>query len=221
MPQRDKQLGLSFIRPGKRTGGPARAASSRPRVWHRRRPEHAKRHPVHVTLRALHVLPSLRSQRIMRLLQRIVEEPRFEGFQVMHFTIQRDHLHLVVEAGDKRNLSSGVRSLVIRLALRLNRLLGRRRGKLWADRYHRADLTSPRRVRNVLAYVYANFKKHGGYPADLSALDVFSTAASFDGWAERLPRFEPPAPPLPAPSTWLLSVGWRRHGLLQLARAAA
>ena len=63
----------------------------------------------------------------MKLVRGILEDPRIEGFRVVHFSIQHDHLHLIVEAEDKPTLSSGVRSLVIRFAKRLNqRILDRK-----------------------------------------------------------------------------------------------
>jgi putative transposase len=73
--------------------------------------------------------------------------------------VQHDHLHLLVEASSKRELSAGMRSVVIRIARYVNALLGRR-GRYWADRWHGRGLRSPREVRNALVYVLANFRKH-------------------------------------------------------------
>ncbi len=153
-----RQLAFRFevLRRGKLRGP---KVGPRPRV----RPTLRARHPVHVTLRARASLPSLRSDLVARRLRAIVEVLRIDGFRVVHYSIQRDHIHMIVEAHDKRTLSSGVRSFVIRMAKRLNALF-RRKGSLWGDRYHRHDLTTPRQVRNALAYVYANFKKRGPPP---------------------------------------------------------
>ena len=82
-----------------------------------------------------------------------------ERFRVTHFSVQRDHLHLIVEADNRAALESGLRSLSIRLALRINRVLGRH-GTVWADRHHRHTLKTPREVRNALVYVLMNVKKH-------------------------------------------------------------
>lgn len=217
--RRSAQLPL-FAAPARRRGRTrGRPPGARPSTPHRARPEHAFRHPVHVTLRAVRGLPSFRSQRLHKLLRAIVAAPKYERFQVVHYSIQHDHLHLLLEAPDKRTLSSGVRSLVIRLAKRLNRLLGRS-GKIWGDRYHRTDLGSPRQVRNALVYVLANIKKHAEIPAGVGVADAYSTAPTFDGWAAPfpLPWIPPPAPP-PRAQTWLLREGWQRHGRIGFGEA--
>ena len=111
--------------------------------------------------------------------------PRHRAAEPFHVTLRskiapRDHLHLIVEASDKRALSSGVRSVAIRVARYVNGLLSRR-GPLWADRWHGRTLTSPREVRNALLYVLANFRKHAERVL-APGIDAFASAAWFDGW---------------------------------------
>ncbi|HEY8073582.1 MAG TPA: hypothetical protein VIF62_05725, partial [Labilithrix sp.] len=105
----------------------------RPPTPHRARPRHAGWKPVHVTLRAQRLLPSLRTQLVLKLLRAIVADPRREAFRVVHWSIQSDHVHLIVEAEDRATLEWGVRSLVIRMARRLNGLLDRR-GRVGGNR---------------------------------------------------------------------------------------
>jgi REP element-mobilizing transposase RayT len=103
-----------------------------------------------------------------------------DGFRILHFSVQYDHVHLVVEASNARALSSGVASVAIRIARYVNALV-RRRGRFWADRWHGRELGSPRAVRNALVYVLANFRKHGKTRLE-PGVDAFSSAARFDGW---------------------------------------
>jgi len=145
-------------------------------------------------------------------------------FRVAHFSVQRDHVHLLVEASDKRALSSGMRGLVIRIARRLNTALGRG-GRLWGDRWHGRALGSPREVKNALAYLFFNARKHRELPFGLDAYastvwasDCFGDAVYRDGLQLLA---EGRAPPVAAPRTWLLRHGWRRHGLLSARDAAA
>jgi len=176
----------------------------------------AKRIRVHVTLRA--ELRFLRSQQVSRLLLGALRDSNRDWFRVVHYSVQDNHLHLIVEADDTRTLSSGVRSLMVRMARRVNCKL-RRRGRFWADRWHGRDLEGPRQVRNALVYVLQNHRKHAGS----TALDPLSSAGSFDGFANPLPpTFRSVGPPcVAAAKTWLLRIGWRKRGLIQLSEAPA
>jgi len=129
-----------------------------------------------------------------------------ERFRIVHFSVQRDHLHLIVEAKDKRALSSGMRSVAIRIARYVNDLL-LRRGPLWSGRWHGRALTSPRQVRNAIVYVLANFRKHARR-ALRPGLDPYSSAAGFDGFREWSPVSGTP-PPFAVDAAWGLT-GWRR-----------
>lgn len=135
-------------------------------------------------------------------------------FHVVHHSLQRDHVHLIVEAADRAALSAGVRRLVIRLAKRINHhVRGMPDGKVWTERYHRRDLRGPTEVRRALVYVLRNGTKHGHVMPD--RLDPYSSAASFSGWRADAPLSrprEPPVHPAVTPWTWLLGVGWRDGG---------
>jgi len=206
---RARQLTLPEPRTwGGRRKGAGRKPGPRPLVRHRPRSDHKARHPVHVTLRSLPELPSLRAGRPFAALRAAIAAASDLSFRVVQFSIQRDHVHLVCEARDRSALSAGIRGLVIRAARALNAAL-QRTGRVWADRHHRRALTTPREVRHALAYVLLNGHKHGQRFRDL---DPCSSAAWFDGWRDRPPSSEPA--PIAAPRTWLLATGWRRHGLL-------
>jgi putative transposase len=153
--------------------------------------------------------------------------------------VQRDHVHLIVEASDGTQLARGMQGLASAIARAVNRVVGRR-GRFWRDRYHRRDLHTPRQTRNAIVYVLMNFRKHT--PEDaievLHGLDPRSSAAWFDGWDSRagplvaavqqacaaaFPRdgargggrtAVTPLPVRPA-ETWLGASGWRRLGLIR------
>ena len=137
-----------------------------------------------------------------------------EWFRVLHYSVQSNHVHLMVEARDKVRLSSGMRGLAIRIALAVNGVL-QRRGKVWTDRYHARALRTPREVRHGIVYVLANWKKH--IPG-AKGLDVCSSAWWFEGWkvppSSGPPHWQSPEPPIWAAREWLSSTGWRRYGLI-------
>jgi REP element-mobilizing transposase RayT len=184
-------------------------------VPHVARPEHKARHPVHLTLRAVRRLPSLRKQTLFLEVRRALALCSGEGFRVVHFSVQADHVHLLVEAEDKNALSRGARGLAIRLARKVNGIL-HRRGRVWGDRYHAHPLSTPREVRNAIVYVLMNWKKH---VAGARGLDECASVEWFDGWRgtgapRRWLASSTDPPPVVPTRTWLGSVGWRRCGLV-------
>ncbi|WXA98916.1 transposase [Pendulispora brunnea] len=220
-----KQLQLEL--PPPRSWGGRRRDAGRKRnpksgVPHRARPVHNAAHPVHATLRARDDVCGLRSGRVFASLVRSIKDAshaEFRNFRIVHFSVQYDHIHLIVEAHDKSSLSGGMRGLSIRLARAINRALARR-GSVWKERYHAHALKRPREVRNALLYVLMNHRKHG---ASLAWLDPHSSAAWFDGWRKDalfehalrdLAGLTGLAPPVQPARTWLARQGWRRHRLL-------
>jgi len=208
---RSVQLPLAF-----RSWGGARRGAGRPpspgrrRVPHRGRPLHDRHCPVHVTLRAAVGVPSLRGGRVFGALRAALSMSSTTGFRVLHFSAQRDHVHLLVEADAPARFVRGVQGLMIRVAKAVNRA-GGRHGRVWGDRYHARWLASPREVRAALVYVLQNVAKH---VPGVRGMDPCSSAAWFHGW--RTPVARPPGPsPIRAPHTWLARVGWLRHGRLR------
>ncbi len=202
--------------------GAGRPRTGRTKVPHRTRPRHATRHPVHITLRVCPDIPPLRRARLRRVLAKsffLTFTARTGGraFRLCHYSIQNDHLHLLVEASSKDRLSRGMQGLAIRIAKRINHCLGRR-GTVWSERYHARPLTTPRATRNALVYVLQNGRHHpmgfGMGAVPITCLDAASSAPWFTGWKERgIPRAPPQDDPLVAPPhTWLLREGWRKAG---------
>jgi putative transposase len=208
---------------GKRKGaGRKPKPGARRRVAHVTRPPHCPRHPVHITLRIRSGLPSLRTQVLSQIVRRALGDTRRCSFRVAQYSIQSNHLHLLVESDSRDALAQGVAGLSIRVAQRLNAILVRR-GSVFADRYHRRSLETPREVRTALVYVLLNLRRHGGV---LDGIDPLSSGLAFDGWADAVSR----APPTSAlrdrlgvrgATTWLLSRGWRRHGLIRTSECPA
>lgn len=201
---------------GGRRAGAGRKKLTGPRrpVPHRARPRHRASEPVHVTLRARTGVPSLRTRALYPAVRNAIANASKDTFAVVHFSVQTDHIHLICESPDRRALSGGLRGLTIRIALAVNRALGRR-GQVWGDRYHGRALSSPREVRHALVYVLMNFRKH--LPASRPGLDPCSSAAWFEGFRARdRPPAPRDAPPISPARTWLATTGWRQHGLIGL-----
>jgi REP element-mobilizing transposase RayT len=197
-----------------RTHGGKRKRAGRKRghrVSHKRRPKVAATKPLHVTLRAARDVPNLRrwhpAAAIGAALKKLAAAPC--AVRVIEFSIQRDHIHMIVESDGRASLTSGMRSITIRLAKAINKRLGRY-GQVFGDRYHARPLTSPYEVRKALIYVLHNHKKHG----HTTLVDSLSSAPWFD-FAERPARRTDPPPTTP-PILWLLRIGWHRHGPISI-----
>lgn len=105
-----------------------------------------------VTLRRAEGVPSLRSGGIAAEVREAVEGTKLDDFRIVHYALEADHLRLLVEADDATSLANGMKSFGVRSALFLNfRVLGRQSGRVWGDRYHQRELSTPRQVRDALA----------------------------------------------------------------------
>lgn len=132
--------------------GAGRKPGLRPIVLHRERGEHRTDLPVLITLRRASATPSLRSERIHRILRESVRATEPLGFRIVRYSIDDEHMHLVVEADNAKVLSTAMRSFIIRAAVLVNYALhGRRQGRVWTkERYRIRELGTPCDVRRAL-----------------------------------------------------------------------
>jgi len=183
-------------------GGKRRRAGRRPKgtkagVSHLERQGFSSRYPVHVTLRALSGVGYLRGGKLFQAIRSAIREAqgRF-GIRIVHFSVQGNHLHLLVETEGAESLSRGMQGLVIRIARAINRVAGRR-GKVFVDRYHAHILATRSEVANALRYVLENFRHHLRPDVAPVGLDPCSSAQ----WVS-VPL--PADAPVVAARTWLL-----------------
>ena len=80
-------------------------------------------------------------------------------FRIVEYSVQSNHLHRVIEATDRRELSRGMQGFGIRLAKNLNLRLARR-GPVLRERYHAHTLKSPTETLRALRYVRQNTHLH-------------------------------------------------------------
>jgi len=131
-----QQLELSL----KTWGGRRKGAGRKPKgekagVVHLRRPRVSRHSPVHVTLR--------RGKYPAAVVTALSAGKKGVGFRLVHYSIQSNHLHLIVEAADNKALARGMKALNVRVARAVNRLRGAQ-GRVFSDRYHAHVLSSPR-----------------------------------------------------------------------------
>jgi len=212
-----KQLVFDFPKPrvhgGKRKGAGRKRRGPRSRVSHRARSSFGRERALHVTCRIGEGLPCLRDPAtVVVLMNYLARMGKKEGFRVVEYSIQGNHIHLICEAVDDVALSRAMNGLLSGIARTLNRHWGRR-GKVFEDRYHVELLETPTQCRYALRYVLHNAKKHGSR-SPRSGADPCSTAPWFPFTSTTNPRSD--SKPAAAPRTWLLQEGWRRSGPIHL-----
>jgi REP element-mobilizing transposase RayT len=218
-----------FRHGGKRrdAGRPITPGRARASERHLPRPRLTKHQAVHVTLRVVDDLAALRDRdgyhAIRRAMTRVYAR---RDCQIAGVSVQGSHIHLLVEADDKRALSRAMQALQISAARHLNRAFAKRmglakarRGQVFADRYNEEVIDNPRQARHTWSYVLNNWRKHGeqrGEGMRACTIDPFSSAIAFEGWTEPIDEHWRSDEPLPVkpPRTWLLATGWRRYGLI-------
>ena len=204
---------------GKRAGAGRKRRAARPQVAHRPREALDGRTPVHVTLRMRPEIARLRKRDQYRAVREaMLRTGHHAEFRICQYSIQGNHVHLIVEPGSAAALSRGMASFNISCAKRLNRSFGRR-GRVFSDRYHARALRTPAEVRRALAYTLNNWRHHGEDKGTGWYTDPFSSAAFFDGWRnDHRPRpppwLEDERVPVARAQFWLLREGWRRHGAI-------
>ncbi len=195
---------------GRRVGAGRTRRTGLRRVAHRTRGRIDALMPVHVTVRVVEGVISLRTMVAARALKAAFIAGRERGsFRLVHFSVMTNHLHLIVEAGSANALSLGMQGLLVRIARGLNRAVNRT-GRVFVDRFHARVVGSTLDVRNTIAYVLGNARRHG--IAFGGRLDPYSSAAWFGGWRDV--RASTRDSPVAAAQCWQLRGGWFPHGRL-------
>lgn len=217
-----------FRRGGRRKGAGRKPKGARAGARHRVRPEVKASYALHVVLRVAATVGSLRRRNLYQAMREatVVAAVR-ERIRIVHISLQRTHVHLLIEAENKQALARGMQGLQISAARNINTMLGdgkgrRRRGPVFVDRYHLEVITSPRQARHALGYVLNNWRKHREDRQGLAStwlVDPFSSGISFPDWKELEGQdlmwplratYDPLV--VRRPQSWLLREGWKAGG---------
>jgi len=216
-----------FRRGGKRRGAGRRPSGPRAGERHCRRPDFKASQPLHVVLRLVPAVGNLRRRTLYKAMRNAtITAALREHVRITHISLQRTHVHMLVEAEHKAALARGLQGFQVSAAKHINTALGdgarRRRGKVFADRYHAELITSPTQARNAIRYVLSNWRRHKedrqGLPSTW-LVDPFSSGILFPDWLEL--QDQPWMWPLRdtydplvvrTPRSWLLAEGWKRAG---------
>jgi REP element-mobilizing transposase RayT len=216
-----------FRRGGKRRGAGRKPTGPRAGERHAARPDFKAYHPLHVVMRVAPSVGTLRCRRMYKAMREAtITAALRDRFRIVHVSLQRNHVHLIVEAEHKGALARGMQGFAISAARHVNTALGdggrSRRGKVFAGRYHVEVIKTPTQARHAIKYVLSNFRKHGEDRKGLAStwlVDPYSSGILFPDWAELEGKawmwpiretYEPLM--VRRAESWLLREGWRRAG---------
>jgi REP element-mobilizing transposase RayT len=216
-----------FRRGGKRRRAGRKPKGARAGSRHQVRPTIKPNQALHIVMRVVREVGSMRRRELYKAMRdATITAALRERFRIVHVSIQRNHVHMLVEADNKLALARGMQGFQISAARNVNTVLGdrcrRRRGPVFADRYHLEVITSPTRAHRAIAYVLCNWRKHDEDQRGLAStwlVDPFSSGISFPGWKElegtpwmwpMRETYEPLV--VRRPSSWLLREGWKLGG---------
>jgi len=216
-----------FRRGGKRRGAGRKPNGPRAGERHEARPDFKPYHALHVVIRVEPEVGNLRRRKMYKALREAtITAALRERFRIVHISLQRTHVHLLVEAEHKEALALGMQGFSISAARHINTALGdgvrRRRGKVFADRYHVKVIKAPTQARHTIRYILSNWRHHSEDQQGLARtwlVDPFSSGILFPDWAElqdkpwMWPLRETYDPLIVRrPTTWILAEGWKLAG---------
>src|SRR6201992_3826097 len=154
-----------FRRGGRRRRAGRKPARGRAGSRHRARATVNSYHALHVVMRVVEAVGSLRKRAMYQALREAtITAALRQRFRIVHISIQRTHVHMLVEAEHAQALARGMQGFQIAAARNINTRLatnGRRAPRPgFSGRPHLEVITTPRRARHVLAYVLNNWRKH-------------------------------------------------------------
>ena len=229
-PKRSRKRHLQqelFRRGGKRKGAGRKPKGARAGSPHQTRPTIKPHHALHVVMRVVPAVGNMRRRSLYKAMRNAtITAALRERFRIVQVSIQRNHVHMLVEADSTLALARGMQGFQISAARHINTALGvgcrRRRGPVFADRYHVEVITSPTRARHALSYILNNWRHHKEDQQGLAAtwlVDPFSSGISFPDWQEldgqawMWPIRETYDPLMVRrPQSWLLREGWKLRG---------
>jgi REP element-mobilizing transposase RayT len=148
------------MRGGQRKGAGRKPVERRKSVAHRSREHFSELLAGLATIRVEKNVYNLRSQRSYNALKRAFKggANRF-GTRLVHYSVQGNHIHAIIESPDTASLMAAMKGLSVRIAHKMNAMMGRK-GKVIGDRYHVRMLRGHRAARNAVRYVRENHRKH-------------------------------------------------------------
>ncbi len=131
---------------------------------------------LHLTIKVRDNKADIKNKSLLKALHHAIKRARLKNIKVLHYSLEYNHIHLLVEASSNANLHQGMQALGISLAKKIN-AIKRLKGTVYKHRYHLRKLSSPRELKNVLHYIFNNGIHHS---RTSSILDPYNSLPAFN-----------------------------------------
>lgn len=165
--------------------GAGRPAKHDRGIRHIARDEFKRLTVLHLTVKIDRTKAGLKNKQTLKLLWHAIKKARLKGLKIVHYTLEFDHVHLLVEADNKAVLGTGMQSFGITLSKGINKLKGLK-GQVFKTRYHFRKLRTPTEVKKVIHYILGNSIKH----KSSSFINQYNSLVRVDCFRELYPGFE-------------------------------
>ncbi|MGZ3787517.1 MAG: transposase [Bacteriovorax sp.] len=128
-------------------------------IRHTRRPLLKKPSSLHLTVKIKKNKSDLKNKSVLSLLRRAIMNARRQGLKVIHYSLEYDHVHLLIEAEDNHILGKGMQAFGVTLSKAINRMRNHK-GGVYKHRYHFRQISGVRELKNVMNYIFTNGFKH-------------------------------------------------------------
>ena len=162
-----KNTQVSLINP-KGAGRPAKVDRG---IRHISREKINRPSALHLTIKVRENKADIKNKRILKALHYAIRRARLQGLRVVHYTLEYNHVHLLVEANDNKSVQKGMQALGISFSKAINKIK-QVKGSVYKHRHHFRKLNSRREYKNVIQYIFRNGIKH---KRSLCLIDPFNS----------------------------------------------
>lgn len=140
---------------------------------------------LHLTVKIEKAKAGLKNKTTLQLLRRAILKARKMGLSIVHYTLEFDHVHMLVETNNNETLARGMQSFGITLSKGINKIKATS-GQVFKTRYHFRKLKTPSEIKNALAYILGNGIKH----KSSSFINQYNTLMAVKNYGKLYPGFE-------------------------------
>lgn len=159
---------------------------------------------LHITIKVRANKADIQNKKILKALHRAIMRARFKSLKVIHYTLEYNHVHLLVECASNYRLGRAMQAFGICFAKAINKAK-LSKGTVYKHRYHLRKIRSAQDLKRVINYIFSNGIKH---KRTKSIIDPYNSSIA----EKRLTLLYPKL--ALKPSTFLMKLQFSLFGLL-------